>query len=159
MTKKTKETRVGIAEKCIKDLFSLMRKVETLVLSDKKTHFNNTELRMLGEILSAKYTGKRIISTQLAKSLGITRSAISQMVNRLEKQGIVKRVADDVDRKIAYIELTEEAMETYREDLDVYVNFMDRVVEKFGEEHFDEMIRLFNDFYTIVNEERGKIEL
>ena len=84
-------------------VFSLLKKREEIIISDKKTRFSNTELRLLFEILTAKYEGKRLISTQLAKRLGVTRSAISQIVNRLEEEGVVRRVADDVDRKIAYI--------------------------------------------------------
>ncbi len=159
MAKKVKGMKANIAEKCMKDFFTLMRKLETLVLSDRKTRFNSTELRLLSEIMTAKNTGKRLISTQLAKNIGVTRSAVSQMVNRLEGQGVVKRVADDVDRKIAYIELTDLALETYHADLDVYVNFINRIVEKFGEERFEAMLGMFDEFYALVNEEKIKIKL
>ncbi len=158
MAKKVKGTKINVAEKCLNEYFTLMRKMETLVLSDRKTRFNSTELRLLGEVMSAKNGGRRVISTQLAKSIGVTRSAVSQMVNRLEGQGIVKRVADDVDRKIAYIELTDRALETYQADLDVYVNFLNRIVEKFGEERFDTMVESFDEFYALVNEEKTKIK-
>ncbi len=157
MAKKTKTADSCGSEKYLKDIFVLIRKVETMAMSDKKTHFNGTELRLLGEIMAAKYIGKRMISTQLAKSLGVTRSAISQMVNRLEEQGIVKRVPDEVDRKIAYIELTDRELETYRKDLEVYVNFLDRVVKKFGGERFEKMIAMFNEFYALVHEEKTNI--
>ena len=103
--------------------------VPSLAVSAKETHFSDTELRLIAEILSATYEGKRLISTQLADMLGITRSAVSQIVNNLEKRNVVKRVADDVDRKIAYIELTEEAMESYLADLKIYEPFIERVVE------------------------------
>ena len=92
MSKKVKETTNQSAENYLKEIFTLVRKVETLTTADKKTLFNNTEFRMLGEIICAKYAGKRVISTQLAQILGVTRSAISQMVSRLEEQGVVKRV-------------------------------------------------------------------
>ena len=149
-----KENKCEGAEKYLKELFSLIRKTETLAMADKKTRFNGTEIRLLGEILNAKYIGKRLISTQLAKSLGVTRSAISQIVNRLEKQGVVQRVDDDIDRKIAYIELTEEALEAYGEDLKVYVEYVGKLVEKFGEERFYTMCSLFDEFYQLVEKER-----
>ena len=148
MAKRVQETKIKMEgeEKYLKAVFSMMRKTETLTIADKQTRFNGTEIRMIGEILSAKYIGKRLISTQLAKMLGVTRSAVSQMVNRMEAQGIVKRVADDLDRKIAYIELTEEAFVTYSEDLKIYVEFIGRVVEKFGAERFNTMCKLFHEF-------------
>lgn len=141
-------------EKYLYMVFSLLKKRDDIILSDKEMHFSNTEIRLLFEILSAEYEGKRLISTQLAKILGITRSAVSQIVNRLEERGVVKRVADDVDRKIAYIEITESTMEAYREDLKNCQNFIQRVIDQFGEENFDTMFTLLNDFVNILGKEK-----
>ena len=141
-------------QKNLRALFTLMRKVESLSVADRKTSFSSTEIRLLGEILNASYTGKRMISTQLAKTLGVTRSAISQIVNRLEREGIVKRVADDVDRKIAYIELTEKTLQSYKEDLKVCVAFVDKIVKKFGEERFETMCALTDEFCELVAMEK-----
>ncbi len=149
MTKKTTNN-----EKYLQMIFSMLKKRENLVLSDKKTHFNDTEIRLLSEVLSAKYDGRRLISTQLANLLGVTRSAVSQIVNRLEEQGVVERVADSMDKKIAYIEITDSAMAAYGEDLDFCLDFVGRVVEKFGEDNFKTMYTLFDDFMALVENER-----
>lgn len=141
-------------EKYLNMLFAVLHRAESLSVAVKKTRFNGTEIRLISEILNAKYIGKRLISTQLAKRLDVTRSAISQIVNRLEKQGVLKRVADEVDRKIAYIELTDEAFEAYKEDLALYVNAVGRIVEKFGVKRFEEMCALFNEFYNLVEVEK-----
>ena len=137
-------------------IFSAFKKREVTLLSDRETHFSNTEIRLIGEVLSAKYEGKRLISTQLAKQLGVTRSAISQMVNRLEKEGVLRRVPDDVDRKIAYIEIPKETIERYQADLDEYLNFIGKVVEKFGEEKLELLHSLTDEFITIAEEMRDK---
>ena len=141
-------------EKYLYMVFSLLKKRENIILSDIETHFGNTELRLIFEILTAKYEGRRLISTQLAKLLGVTRSAISQIVNRLEKDGVVQRVADDVDRKIAYIELTEQTFQQYQADLEKCNNFINRVVGKFGEENFCQMVELFEGFVEVINQEK-----
>ena len=57
------------SERYLHMLFSFLKKREGIVLSEKMTHFNNTEIRLISEILSAKYEGKRLISTQLANLL------------------------------------------------------------------------------------------
>ena len=141
-------------EKYLNDLFTMIRKIENLSVVDKNTHFNSTEIRLLGEVLASKYAGKRLISTEIAKLIGVTRSAVSQMVNKMEEKGIVKRVPDDVDRKIAYVEITDEALAFYGEDLKAYVDFAGRVVEKLGEEKFNEMISIFNELFDLIDEER-----
>ena len=96
---KTEKNATG-NEKYLNDIFTMMKNMDNLTVADQKTRFNSTEIRLLGEILASRYVGKRLISTQLAQLLGITRSAVSQIVNRLESDGIVKRVADDEIKEI-----------------------------------------------------------
>ncbi len=147
------------SEKYLYMVMSLLKKRDNIILSDKEMHFSNTEIRLLFEILSAEYEGKRLISTQLAKVLGVTRSAVSQIVNRLEERGVVKRVADDVDKKIAYIEITEPTMAAYREDLKNCQIFIQRVIDQFGEENFDTMFSLLNSFVSLLETEKKNNEL
>ena len=149
------EKRATGNEKYLNDIFVIMKQMDGLSVADRETRFNHTEMRLLGEIMASRYVGKRLISTQLAELLGLTRSAISQIVNRLEAQGIVQRVADDVDRKIAYIEVTEDALATYGDDLKVCVDFVGRVVEKFGVEKFNAMCAAFEEFCAVAQEEKA----
>ena len=142
----------GKKEEYLKQLFSILKARNEIAIVDKKTHFNNTEIRMLGEIITARYANERLISAELARRLGITRSAVSQMVNDLEKQGVLKRVPDATDRKIAYVELSEGILELYREDISKCMDFVGSVVEEFGEDNFNEMCRLFQSFTALVSE-------
>ena len=149
------EKRATGSERYLNDIFTMMKHMDNLTVADKKTRFNSTEMRMIGEIMASRYVGKRLISTQLAQLLGITRSAVSQIVNRLEAQGILKRVADEVDRKIAYVEITDEALETYGDDLKICVDFVGRVVEKFGVEKFNNMCAAFEEFCVMAEIEQA----
>lgn len=159
-TNKTcKKRKIGKNEQYFNMLFFILRRRDNLVTTDQVTHFNNTELRLLGEIHSSSCAGERLISTQLAKRLGITRSAVSQIVNRLEKEGVVKRVPDAVDRKIAYIEMEDKAVAGYSEDLKKCFDFIGRVVKEFGEENFNTMYELLISFMDKLEKERKKSEL
>ena len=153
----TKEKKMKKEESYLNEIFLMIQKAEKLTVTDKKTSFNNIEMRLIGEILSSAYVGRRLISTQLATRLGVTRSAISQIVNKLEERGVVKRVSDSVDRKIAYIELTEESLKAYKSDMKNYINFIGRIVEKFGVERFDELCSLFNEFCDLAQSEKEKM--
>ena len=144
-------------KKYLKMLFSMFKKREQTFYSNEKTHFNSTEIRLIGEILSAEDEGKRLISTRLAEILGITRSAVSQIVNKLEQEGVVRRVADDVDRKIAYIEVTEEALDHYGEDLQLCMDYVGGIVKKFGEKKFETMYSLIEEFTALM--EKDKVNL
>ena len=156
LSKQTRKTEKH--EQYLYAIFTMIKKREALALSAKRTHFSDTELRLIAEVLSATYEGKRLISTQLATLLGVTRSAISQIVNRLEEQGVVRRVADEVDRKIAYIEVTEGVLETYKDDLKLCAEFIGSVVEEFGEENFFTMAKLFGDFIDLIEEKKATFD-
>ena len=73
-------------------------------------------------------------------------------MNRLEERGVVKRVDDDVDRKIAYIELSEDIVKLYREDLQQYLTCVGAIVQEFGEDKFNTMCDLVEEFNTITQD-------
>lgn len=143
-------------EEYLLKIFSIMKMMENITLMDRKTCLNDSELRMLGEIFAAKREGKRLISTQLADRLNVTRSAVSQMVNKLEKGGIVKRVADDVDRKIAYIELSEIAQEKYEQAKNQACGELGEIISAFGVAKFEKLCDLAESFTKVVAKQKSK---
>ena len=130
--------------------------MENITLVDRKNCLNNSELRMLGEIFSANREGKRLISTQLADRLNLTRSAISQMVNKLEKDGVVKRVPDEIDRKIAYIELSEIAYEKYVQAKEAASSELGEIISSFGVAKFEKLCALSESFAKAVEKQKSK---
>ena len=125
---------------------AMTRKLQNVVFVKGKKSFNNSELRMLEEIVAADKKGERLISTQLADKVGVTRSAISQMVTRLSEKGLVQRVPDDVDRKIAYIELTGNAKELYNAQRKRMGEVVAKVVADFGADKANQMLKLVDEF-------------
>jgi DNA-binding MarR family transcriptional regulator len=160
MAKRIRELKTEVVatgkEKHVYRIFELIKRKESLAVADQTTHFNNTELRLIAEVLAAKYVGKRLSSTQLAQLLGVTRSAISQIVNRLEKNGVVKRVADDVDRKIAYIELSENAQEKYEQAKNQACGELGEIISAFGVAKFEKLCDLAESFTKAVAKQKAK---
>lgn len=141
-----------VSSEYLKKVFRMSKRMESLSLGGFRSRFNNSEMRMIEEILLAGEAGERVISTQLARSLEVTRSAVSQMVNKLANEGIVQRVPDKVDRKIAYIELTDEALEIYRKERKAYCATLDKVIDRMGKENFEKMNELIEQFCDEVSE-------
>ena len=137
--------------------YDIVKKREAITQSLPVTPFNASELRLLTEIMIAQKKGERLISTRLADRMHVTRSAISQIVNALEARGVVARVADAVDRKIAYIELTPEMENVCKKSLKKAKVFTDELVAEFGEERFDTMCTLFEEFYALAGTFQSKL--
>ena len=125
---------------------NMTRTMQNVVFVRGKKSFNNSEMRMLEEIVAADKKGERLISTELADKVGVTRSAISQMVNRLSAKGLVKRVPDDVDKKIAYIELDGKAKEMYLAQRKKMGEVVNKVINDFGGDKANQMIKLVEEF-------------
>ena len=130
----------------MQEMYAIGKRLEELKIFHRAMPFNNTEMQMMREIFAAKERGSRVISSGLAKLLGITRSAVSQMVNKLESKGVVRRVPDSRDKKIAYIELSEKARSIYEESRARVNGLLERIVEKLGEEKVEHFITGTNEF-------------
>ena len=131
-------------------ILAMFKQMENVVVVNKKTRFNNSELRLIAEILLAKEQGKRYISTQLADRLNVTRSAISQIVQRLEKEGVLKRTLKTPANKIAYVELSDSALVEYESAVSVAAEFAGSVVNAFGEEKMQQLLTLSDEFAKTV---------
>ena len=140
----------------MKRMLSIVKKVEEATRPSKKTAFNHTELRLLKELMFADLENKRLISTQLADRLGVTRSSVSQMVNKLEAQGVVYREADEVDRKIAYVRMTDEAKKLCQKELVSWVEELEEIIATFGEEKMEKMLGLVEEFSSTAKSLKGK---
>ncbi len=140
------------ASELVQAVYKIAHRIDEIRISGGKWSLNNTEMQMMREIVTAKEEKRRIISSGLAKKLGVTRSAVSQMVNKLEKRGIVRREADDKDRKIAYIELSDCALEIYGELRERVGRIMRNVIAKLGDKKVETFIRDANEFVDVFSE-------
>ena len=134
------------ANRLLQELYSIARRLESAQLFNHAFPFNNTEMQLIKEILRAKETGGRMISSRLAKVLGITRSAVSQMVSKLEAKNVVQRVPDDKDRKIAYIELSDTARAQYEDMKDRVNAILCSVIGELGDEKVETFVKSAHEF-------------
>ena len=138
--------------KLMQDIYSICKKLDDIKIFYHAVPFNNTEMQMIREIVLVKESGEHIIASSLAKNLGITRSAVSQIVNKLEKNNIIKRFPDPMDKKVAFIELSENAVSVYEETKRRVNVFLEQVVEKLGEEKVENFIKGANEFIDAFEE-------
>ena len=73
-------------------LMLVAKDMEQLGVFGENASLSKTEFRLVRELVMEEKLGNKIISSELARRLGITRSAVSQLVNKMEEREIVKRV-------------------------------------------------------------------
>ena len=139
------------ANRLMQEIYSISKQLEGAREVYHSLPFNNTEMLMMREIVVAQGEGRRLISSRLAEKLDITRSAVSQIVNKLEAKKIVRRVPDAKDRKIAYIELTEEAYGAYT-DIKRRINaVLENLIARFGEVRLAKFLTEAHEFIGAFN--------
>lgn len=139
------------ANRLMQEIYSISKQLEGAREVYHSLPFNNTEMLMMREIVVAQGEGRRLISSRLAEKLDITRSAVSQIVNKLEAKKVVRRVPDAKDRKIAYIELTEEAYGAYT-DIKRRINaVLENLIARFGEVRLAKFLTEAHEFIGAFN--------
>lgn len=127
-------------------LFKIIKDMESLDLFSDAAKLSKTEFRLVREIVMEGKEGRNIISSELARRLGITRSAVSQVVTKLEERDVVKRTAAPDDRKIAYIRLSDRSMAIFEEQCKQANAIIEAVVEELGEDKVRRLIAEYEEF-------------
>ncbi|MDK2805636.1 MAG: hypothetical protein PWQ94_800 [Thermoanaerobacterium sp.] len=93
--------------------------------------------------------GKMKIS-ELSEKMGLTSSTVSGIIDRLEKQGMVKRVRSSDDRRVVYVNIDEEfkkkSKEVFKKIEDKFRDMMNKATE---EEH-DEIVKGLNTLKRLI---------
>ncbi|HHY20450.1 MAG TPA: MarR family transcriptional regulator [Bacilli bacterium] len=81
--------------------------------------------------------------------LFITKPAVSQMYNSLEKKGYIKREIDSNDRRKFVVTLTPQGHEVLQRMQEYFNKMLGEMISRFGENNTIELIELFNRFADI----------
>ena len=137
-------------------LFCTIKDMENLDLFTDAAKLSKTEFRLLREIALEREQGKDIISSELARRLGVTRSAVSQIVTKLEKENIVIRTAAPGDKKIAYVRFSDKALAVFEAQCKIGNEIFERVVAELGEEKVKQLIASYDEFLTVFRRVSGE---
>lgn len=119
---------------------------------------SQSEFRLVLEVILEREKGGEIISSELARRLGITRSAVSQIVTKLEERNVIRRVASPIDRKIAYIRLSDPAVAVFNEQCKRVNAVMNKLVEDFGEDRLKALIADYDELASSFDRIRKEID-
>lgn len=121
--------------------------------------FNNldlsmSELKLLETIDVCSNENEHVNTSDLATKLKISKSAVSQSVNKLEKKGYLNKKLSLKDKKIGYLYLTDECKIKCGEKKAICENIIKRVVEELGEQNILELSALLNSLSNAIEKIR-----
>lgn len=144
----------------VQELTKLIFKFQSIAkCSSVINDYSFNELQVLKEV--ARYVSQHpeggIRMSELSDNLGVNKSSVSQLVNRLEDRGLLERTSMRDDRRVVRVHLTAQGTELFEREKHNMLEFFTYVVERMGEEDADEMLRLVKKYYQVVLEYNDSI--
>lgn len=75
---------------------------------------------------------KKLTATDLCVKTGLFKSQMNRILNSMEKNGYIKRIRSELDKRFVYIELSEKGLEVYEKGHEEVMILVDGLVEKIG---------------------------
>ncbi|MDE1184625.1 MarR family winged helix-turn-helix transcriptional regulator [Paraburkholderia sp.] len=87
-----------------------------------------------GSILFMVASGKCLLAAELAREYGIDASAVTRLIDRLEKRGLLTRVRSSEDRRVVRLALTDEGLSIARRMPAIFNSVIDNLLGGFTPE-------------------------
>jgi MarR family transcriptional regulator, organic hydroperoxide resistance regulator len=121
---------------------------------------------LLGETLTTKQavflsllqTKGPLQTFELAKLMGTSASAVSQLVNRLEQEGYIKRTMSKKDRREVIIELNERSHLYFQKQEEIELAIIYKYYTKLDREDLLQLKDILSNLHSIVSKEQEKIK-
>ena len=96
-----------------------MRAIERRIMRSSQDYMklNETDMRALRKLISAKHGQHFVTPGELARYLGISSASVTKMIDRLEAGGHVTRRQHPTDRRSQYVDITEDSHLAAREQV------------------------------------------
>jgi MarR family 2-MHQ and catechol resistance regulon transcriptional repressor len=93
---------------------------------------------------------KMLPQGEIARSLTVTSANVTQLIDGLERDGLVERAISAPDRRVTYARLTPEGEARCREMVPAMVDLMQDTFSMFSEEEKVQLIRLLSKFRRVL---------
>lgn len=85
---------------------------------------------------------EKMTMANLAEINYVTQAWITGMIDKMESKNLVKRVRSEKDRRVIYIENTEEGKKTFKSMKKVHDLILQELLSKIDEKDVDELLRI-----------------
>lgn len=119
----------------------------------KDSAISCSELSIIKSIHDNSLKERKVNVTEIASDLHMSKSAVSQLIAKLEKKGLVKRKLNLLDKKINYIVVSKKAITIYDKTKEDAKEIILSVVNKMGEKDSIELCKLLDKLSVVINDE------
>lgn len=121
-----------------------MAKFMKMKMVMRKTQKRERQPRFLLIAVHELSEGKPFMTSQISEKMDVTPAASSQMIDQLVKLGWVKRETDENDRRVIWIDFTQEGKEELRLAFQEASKFIEGMIDYLGEEDAQHVGRIMD---------------
>lgn len=137
----------NISERLFHKINETLDNLKDFVLETwKGLDLNYSEAFILYIIADAEKADEPIHKSQIAKRMRITKAAVTQFCNKLQKRGYITSYIAEDNKKNHYLQLDDNLRKSIMARCDIMNNNLQRFVAKVGEENIVIFIELLNEF-------------
>ena len=136
-----------ISERLFKKLNETLELLKRYISSTwKGLDINYSEAFILYIIDESEHIKVPIHKSQIAKRLNITKAAVTQFCNKLEKKGYITSYVTDENKKNHYLQLESSLKKSIEARCEIMHNNLQKFVDSVGEENIVLFMDLLNEF-------------
>ena len=102
--------------KCIKNLNTLFSEEEAAKFSNNDYYY----LMIIESLGQANFT-------EIAETLQVTKPAVSAIIKKLSRLGLVEKIQSEVDKRISYVQITPKGKSILEGDVKIYSSIVDLI--------------------------------
>jgi DNA-binding MarR family transcriptional regulator len=122
-----------------------------LRIAHRDSAFSPGEIAFLGCIYDAGMHGRpHLTPSDIGKQLGISRPAVTAIINRMLGEGLIGRTIDKVDKRRVRIALTQKGSQQFESAWEDVIGIMQRLLLMLGTENGTELVRLLQQALGIL---------
>lgn len=113
---------------------------------------SETEFKLIALVSDADDHNENINLIKISNELNITRSAVTQLANKLEGKGYIKKYTLSTNKKEIYLKVGSKAIEQYNIIMEKISVFFEKLYNEVGQEGIKDVERYINIFKKIGKE-------
>jgi DNA-binding MarR family transcriptional regulator len=135
-----------------------IRQFEDILARFQQVSHTHSQIKKFGlttsEMFILRYLDAcdRAKASDVAKVVGLSPGAVTQVCDELVKAGFVKRTRSDHDRRVVYIDITEKGRDKLEEIRQARIQKWRRVMEQLGPEDATTLLRIMGRILDLVDE-------
>ncbi|GLC32586.1 hypothetical protein bsdE14_39960 [Clostridium omnivorum] len=136
-------------------IVQLMKKVTANIKHEIGCHFKEMNLTgPQGMLIGTLFHHGEMKVSDLSEKLGLSNSTVSGILDRLEKQGLVERMRSKEDRRVVYVNITEDFKAQSKKQFVEINKMIEQMINKATPEELDKILEGMEALRNVVERQR-----